>query len=84
MTGDGGELEPLRELWLRMRRVLGPFGVQVGPEVLALWRDQAAHGQGPLRAAERGDARAVDDLVALLRLLTDTQGAEVGSQCEPR
>ena len=79
MTGNG-ELagEPLHELWLRMRRVLAPFGIRVDSEHLALWRDQAAHGQGPLRAAERGDPRAVEELVALLRTLTGTQDRPPG------
>lgn len=85
MTGvNGGEqVEPLRELWARTRTVLAPFGITVGPEVLALWRDQARHGHGPVRAAENGDARQVEDLIGLLRLLTGTgepQDADSGPQ----
>lgn len=74
------EVDPLLELWLRMRRVLAPYGVRVDAEHLSLWRDQAAHGYGPLRAAENGDARAVQELIALLRLLTGApqDGAEPG------
>jgi hypothetical protein len=72
VTGAGGEQDPLRELWMRMRRVLAPFGIRVDSEHLALWRDQAAHGHGPLIAAGRGEAAAVEELVALLRLLTGT------------
>jgi len=78
-VSGGGQLEPLHELWLRMRRVLGPFGIQAGPEVLALWRDQAVHGHGPLRAAENGDVQAVEELIALLRLLTGT-GDDAGQE----
>jgi hypothetical protein len=73
VNGNGVEQDPLRELWMRVRRVLGPFGIPVGPEVLALWRDQVRHGHGPLIAAERGDAREVEELVTLLRTLTGTQ-----------
>jgi hypothetical protein len=73
VNGGGSDVDPLRELWARMRRVLAPFGVTVGPEVLALWRDSARHGHGPLIAAERGEVREVEELVALLRLLTGTQ-----------
>lgn len=65
------QVDPLLELWLRMRRVLAPYGVRVDAEHLSLWRDQAAHGYGPLRAAEKGDVRAVRELIDLLRLLTD-------------
>ena len=72
MTGNGSQPELLNELWLRMRRVLAPFGIRVDSEHLALWRDQIAHGYGPLRAAERGDPRVVEDLIALLRMLTNT------------
>lgn len=64
------EIDPLLELWVRTGRALAPFGIPVGPEVLALWRDQARHGHGPLRAAENGHRQAVEDLIALLRLLT--------------
>ncbi len=82
---SGGELpEPLYDLWLRTRRVLSPFGIAVGPEVLALWRDQSRHRQGPIRAAERGDTQAVDELVAMLQLLTETQDTAVGSEYMPQ
>jgi hypothetical protein len=75
VTGNGVEQDPLRELWMRMRRVLAPYGIRVDSEHLALWRDQAAHGHGPLIAAERGGVRAVEELVALLRTLTGAQDA---------
>lgn len=71
------QVDPLHELWLRMRRVLAPWGVRVDREHLDLWRDQAVHGQGPIRAAENGRAQGVDELIALLRLLTGTEGAQV-------
>ena len=73
-----GQSDPLRELWLRTRGVLAPFGIQVDGEHLALWRDQAKHGQGPLRWAERGQREAVEELVALLRLFTETRDAQAG------
>jgi hypothetical protein len=73
VTGAGSEVDPLRELWARMRRVLAPYGIRVDSEHLALWRDQVRHGHGPLIAAERGEVREVEELVALLRLLTGTQ-----------
>jgi len=69
------ELDPLHELWLRMRRTLAPWGVRIDREHLDLWRDQARHNQGPIRAAERGQAEAVEELIALLRLLTGTEDA---------
>lgn len=67
------ELDPLHELWLRMRRALAPWGVRIDAEHLSLWRDQAAHGQGPIRAAERGQTQNVEELIALLRVLTGTE-----------
>ena len=73
MNGNGDELDPLLELWLRMRRALAPWGIRVDREHLDLWRDTTAHGHGPLRAAERGDTRAVEELIALLRLLSGTE-----------
>lgn len=69
VNGGGERVDPLLDLWLRARRVLAPFGIRVDTEHLSLWRDQAAHGHGPLRAAERGDTTAVRELVALLRTL---------------
>lgn len=72
------ELDPLRELWLRMRRTLAPFGIQVEPGHLDLWRDQAAHGYGPLRWAEHGQTQAVEEPIALLRLLTGTEEPQAG------
>ena len=74
------EVDPLHELWLRMRRVLAPWGVRVDREHLDLWRDQAKHGQGPIRWAERGDTAAVEELIGLLRLLTGTEDAADGAQ----
>lgn len=69
------QIDPLHELWLRARNVLGPFGIAVEPGVLRLWREQAHVGRGPIVQAGRGDAAAtaaVEELVALLRLLTGT------------
>lgn len=75
MSGEPGQpleyLDPLEELWDRMRRVLAPWGIQVDRAHLTLWREQARAGQGPIRRAEAGDARAIEALIALLRLLTD-------------
>lgn len=77
------QVDPLLELWLRMRRTLAPFAIRVDREHLDLWRDQAAHGYGPLRAAERGQTEAVEELVSLLRLLTGTEGPQA-SEGAPR
>ncbi len=74
--------DPLLELWLRARDALAPFGIQVGREVLALWRDQQNHGHGPLmRAALIGERRQVDEVIALLQELVgvdEQDGAPVG------
>lgn len=71
MTDNGNEqLEPIHELWLRARRVLAPWGIRVDREHLDLWRDQARHGHGPLRSAERGQVEAVEELITLPRLLS--------------
>jgi hypothetical protein len=84
-AGNGGEQpDPLHELWLRTRRVLAPFGIAVGTEVLALWRDQAAHGHGPIRAAENRNVRAVEDLIALLRVLTGTGDSTARDEGNPQ
>lgn len=72
------ELDPLHELWLRMRRALAPWGVRIDAEHLSLWRDQAAHGQGPIRAAERGQTQNIEELIALLRLLSGTEEPQAG------
>ena len=76
--------DPLLELWLRMRRVLAPWGARVEREHLDLWRDQAKHGHGPIRWAERGQAEAVEELIALLRLLTGTGDAAGREGDDPR
>lgn len=84
MSGNGAEqLDPLHELWLRARRVLAPWGIRVDREHLDLWRDQARHGHGPLRSAERGQTEAVEELIALLRLLTGTQDKPTGNGDAP-
>lgn len=83
MSAGGGQADPLLELWLRMRRVLAPFGVAIERAHLDLWRDQAAHGYGPLYAAERGDTEAVEELVGLLRLLADAGDAQAGKGDAP-
>lgn len=82
MTGNGGaeQVDPLLDLWFRMRRVLAPWGVRVDREHLDLWRDQAKHGQGPIRWAERGQPAAVEELIALLRTLTGTEGEAGAAQ----
>lgn len=33
-----------------LRAALEPLGVEVGPEILAQWKDQARHGGQPLSA----------------------------------
>lgn len=76
MTGSGGD--GLLLLWTRLGRALAPFGVPVGREVLALWRDQAVHGLGPLVAAGDGQRRAVEDLIAALRALAGAEDAQAG------
>jgi len=82
---SGGEQgDPLVDLWQRAGHALAPFGIPVGREVLALWRDQAAHGHGPIRAAQNGQMRAVEDLIALLRLLTGTRGAAADDDARAR
>lgn len=77
------ELDPLHELWLRMRRALAPWGVRIDAEHLSLWRDQATHGQGPIHAAERGQTQNVEELIALLRLLTGTDEPQAGKGGAP-
>jgi hypothetical protein len=77
VTGNGGaeQVDPLLELFLRMRRVLAPWGIRIDREHLDLWRDMAKHQQGPIRWAERGQTEAVEELVALLRTLSGIEGA---------
>lgn len=36
------------ETHAQWRAALEPLGIEVGPEVLALWRDREAHGCDPL------------------------------------
>lgn len=48
-----------------LRQALEPLGIEVGPEVLALWRDREAHGEDPLPAdALRRLAGLVQRLIA--------------------
>lgn len=73
------EPDPLLELWLCARDALAPFGIGVGREVLALWRDQQVHGHGPLmRAALSGERRQVDELIAVLRKLVGAEDPQAG------
>lgn len=46
----------LLESFEQMRAALAPLGVEVGPEVLAVWLDRQRHGRDPL------PERAVRDL----------------------
>jgi len=61
--------DPLLGLWASLGRALAPFAVPVGPEVLALWRDQWGNGAGVFWAAERGDTAPIDEVIAILREL---------------
>jgi hypothetical protein len=67
MTGKSHD--PLFDLWAGLGRALAPFGVAVTPTALRLWREQYERGSGPLRAAERGNAEAIDDVIRMLREL---------------
>lgn len=46
----------LVESFEQMRAALAPLGVEIGPEVLAIWLDRQRHGRDPL------PERAVRDL----------------------
>jgi hypothetical protein len=61
--------DPLFDLWVALGRALAPFGIAVTPLALRLWREQYERGSGPLRAAERGDAGAIDEVIRMLREL---------------
>jgi hypothetical protein len=38
----------LAEVYLDLRDALAPLGIEVGSDVLALWRDRERHGYQPL------------------------------------
>lgn len=61
--------DPLFDLWAALGRALAPFGVAVTPIALRLWREQYERGSGPLRAAERGEVEAIDEVIRMLREL---------------
>lgn len=42
-----GELS-LAQVHADLKAALRPLGIEIGPEVLALWRDQQTHGGDPL------------------------------------
>lgn len=58
----------LEEIHARLSAALGPLGIEVGPEVLAVWLDLRAHGQEPLTpAAVIRLARVADEMLADVR-----------------
>lgn len=61
--------DPLLDLFRRVQSVLSPFGIHVDDLVLKIWREQHALGQGPFWWSERGNTRALDELIGLLREL---------------
>jgi hypothetical protein len=71
-------VSPLLNLYLRMRQALAPFGIEVGPDTLDLWRDQYKHGYGVINAAARGQEQHLADLIVFLQGLLDDMRAERG------
>lgn len=55
----------LEDAHARLASALAPLGIEVGPEVLAVWVDLRAHGQDPMTpAALIRLARVADELLA--------------------
>lgn len=58
----------LAETHAALRQVLEPLGIEVGPEVLAMWEDGQRHGRDPLPAEA---LRRVAELAAQLAAKAD-------------
>lgn len=61
----------LSDAFEALRGTLEPLGIEIGPDVLALWRDRNLHGQDPLSSnALRRLHEAVDKILACDRQLS--------------
>jgi len=60
----------ISEAFVKLQAALEPFAIEIGREVLDVWRDRAQHGREPI------PARALERLAAVVdRLLLDQAAA---------
>ena len=55
----------LEQAHAAMTRALHPLGIEIGPDILAVWRDRQRHGAEPL------PTRTLQDLQRLVERLLD-------------